>query len=192
MKAFEAGRIKEENELKKKYALKNKKEVWRAQAKVDYFRGRAKALASKPHEEQEVLFNKLNALGLKVDTISDVLGLQTEDILKRRLPTIAAQKKLADTVRQARQMVVHKKIIINGGVVNSPSYLVNIAEEDKIAVKKKVRKPKPKAEEPKPEVSAEPVPEAAPAENTEAPKEEPKAEEPKPVKEEEKKKEATA
>ncbi|MFH1290691.1 MAG: hypothetical protein ABIH92_04765 [Nanoarchaeota archaeon] len=90
MKAFEAARIKEENELKKKYALKNKREIWKAQAKIDYYRGRAKALAKKPHEEQEVLFNKLKSLGLKVETIADVLGLKVEDILKRRLTTVVS------------------------------------------------------------------------------------------------------
>lgn len=190
MKPFEAGRIKAENELRKEYALKNKQEIWKTQAKVDYYRGRAKALAARPHEEQEVLFKKLQALGLKVEAISDVLDLKVENLLKRRLPTIVAGKKLAHTVRQARQMVVHKKIKINNKVVSAPSYLVPVSEENKIEIKKKTKKPKPKV---KPQLESTPSENVeAPAENTsaekpaelaqekpaeETPKEEPKAEE---------------
>lgn len=147
LKPFEASRIKEENELRKKYGLKNKTEIWKAQAKVNYYRGRAKALANMPHEEQKVLFKKLQALGLKVETIADVLDLEVEDLLQRRLPTIMVQKKIANTPKQARQMVFHKRIKINGKTVNSPSYLVPISEESKIEIKVKIRKPKPSAEE---------------------------------------------
>lgn len=143
MKLYQSARIKEENELRKKYGLKNKREIWKTQAKVDYYRGRAKALAKRPLEEQENLFSKLKAIGLKTDAISDVLDLKVEDILKRRLSTIVAQKKLANTPKQARQMIVHKKILINNKVVSSPGYLVLVAEEDKIKVKKKEKKPKP-------------------------------------------------
>lgn len=152
LKSFEAGRIKEENELKKKYALKNKREIWKTQAQVDYFRGRAKALAARPIDEQKSLFNKLNGLGLKVDAIADILDLKVEDLLKRRLPTIVAQKKLASTVRQARQMVVHKKIKVGGKVVSAPSYLVPVSQENRIEVKKKEKKPK---QAPQEEVPAE-------------------------------------
>jgi small subunit ribosomal protein S4 len=178
MKAFQAGRIKSENELKKKYALKNKQEIWKTQAKVDYYRGRAKALASRPHEEQEVLFKKLRALGLKVDVIADVLDLKVEDVLKRRLPTVVAGKKLANTVQQARQMVVHKKIKIGGKVVSAPSYLVPVSEENKIEVKKKVRKPKPAP------VEEKPAEEAVPVENAETSGEPKEAEKEEVVKEE--------
>jgi small subunit ribosomal protein S4 len=142
MKAFEAGRIKEENVLKEKYALKNKTEIWKTQAKVDYLRGRAKALARSTPEEQEALFNKLKALGLKIETIADILDLKVEDLLERRLPTVVVKKKIATTTKQARQMVVHKKILVNGKVVSAPSYLVPVAEESAITLKVKVKKPK--------------------------------------------------
>ncbi len=36
-KPFESQRIKEENELVKKYGLKNKKEIWKTIAKVNYY-----------------------------------------------------------------------------------------------------------------------------------------------------------
>lgn len=146
---FEAERIKEENALVKKYGLKNKLEIWKALAKVNYYRGRAKELAKLPIEEQEVFLNKLKVLGLKVENMADVLGLKVEDILERRLSTVVMKKKLASAAKGARQMVVHKKILIGGKVVSSPSYLIPVAQEGLISVKKKDRKPK--TEEPKPE-----------------------------------------
>ena len=141
-KAFEISRIKEENALLKKYALKNKLEVWKSIAKVDYFRRRAKALAKSPIEEQNVLFNKLKALGLNTNIISDVLALKIEDLLERRLPTVVFKRGLAKTTREARQMVVHKRILIDNKVINIPSYLVSLAEENSISLKKKAKTPK--------------------------------------------------
>ena len=44
-------------------------------------------------------------------------------------------------------MVVHKRILIDGKVVNSPSYLVHVSEENLISVKKKVKAPKQEAKE---------------------------------------------
>jgi len=155
-KRFESSRIAEENKLLEKYALKNKKEVWKSAAKVNYFRSRAKELAKSSREEQEILFNKLKAIGFKIDSIADVLDLKVEDILERRLPTIVAKKGFATTPKQARQMVTHKKILIDGKVVNSPSYIVPVAQENQIAVK--VKKKKPKVEEPKVEEKKEEKP----------------------------------
>ena len=152
-KAFESSRIAEENKLVEKYGLKNKREVWKTLAKVNYFRSRAKDLTKFSQEEQEGLFNKLKALGLKTNVTADVLDLKVEDLLERRLPTVVAKKGFASTVKQARQMVVHKKILISGRVVSSPSYTVKVLEENLISVKKKVRKPK--VEEPKEEAPAE-------------------------------------
>lgn len=133
-KAYEKSRIAEENKLVERFGLKNKREIWKAKAKVSYFRDRAKALAKAPKEEQEVLFSKLCGLGLPVKAISDVLALQIEDILNRRLPTILFKQHKAQTVRQARQMVTHRKVFINGAVVNKPGYLVPVNEEQAITV----------------------------------------------------------
>lgn len=145
-KAYEISRIKEENTLLKRYALKNKREVWKTLAKINYFRSRAKALAKSSNEEQQILFNKLKALGLKVNSIADVLGLKIENLLERRLPTIVAKKGLASTPKQARQWIVHKKVLIDGKVVNVPSYIVRVEEENKISLKHNEKKPKEEKE----------------------------------------------
>ena len=139
-KAFEKKRMEEENELVKKYGLKNKREVWKSLARLNYFRKRAMALTKLNLGEQEVFLNKLKEIGLKVYSISDVLNLKVEDILDRRLPTILSNKKLANSVKHARQLVTHKKILIKGHVINSPSYLVRVDEENVLSIKEK--KPK--------------------------------------------------
>jgi len=154
-KAFEISRIKEENVLLKKYALKKKLEVWKTIAKVNYYRRRAKALARVPLEEQQVLFNKLKALGLKADSIADVLALKIENLLDRRLPTVVFKKGFAKTTQEARQMVTHKRVMIDNKVVNAPSYLVPMAEENLISMKKKSKPKQELKSEPKEEQQKE-------------------------------------
>src|SRR3989344_3122733 len=102
---YEKVRILEENKIMAIYALKNKTEIWKADAKINYYRSRAKELAKKSFEEQKVLFDRLTALGIKVSSIADVLALKIENLLERRLPTIVVKKGLAKTSKQARQMV---------------------------------------------------------------------------------------
>ena len=139
-KLYDKTRISEENKLVEKYGLKNKREIWKAEAKVKYYRNRAKLLITSGNEEQENFFAKLNNLGLNVKSISEVLALNKEDVLKRRLSTIVWKKNLAKTSRHARQMIVHKNIIVNDRAVDVPSYLVPVMYEDKIYLKKASKK----------------------------------------------------
>ena len=134
---FDKERIDEEAGIKKEFGLKNKKEIWRADAKIKAIREKAKNLISASPEEQRVLFDGLNALGLNVNSIGNVLVLDKRDYLKRRLQTILVKKKLAKTVKEARQLIVHKKVLVNGGVVDSPSYIVPLDLENKITIQKK-------------------------------------------------------
>ena len=146
-KAYESKRIQEEIVLVQKYGLKNKREIWKASANVNYYRTRAKVLAKASMEEQKILFNKLNAIGLKVSNIADVLDLKVENLLERRLPTVLFARKMAATPRQARQLVVHKKVLVDGNVVNSPSYLVPSALEKQISLRVSVKKSPAKHEQ---------------------------------------------
>ncbi|MEM3112852.1 MAG: 30S ribosomal protein S4 [Candidatus Pacearchaeota archaeon] len=142
-KAYDINRIKQENIVVEKYGLKNKREIWKAKAKLDSIRRRAKKLINESEENQEKYLNKLKEMGFKVKTMIDVLALTEEDILKRRLQTIVFQKGIATTPRGARQLIVHKHIRINEKKVNIPSYLVPVEEENKIS---KVLKNKAMAE----------------------------------------------
>lgn len=138
-KLYQAGRIKEENVLLEKYGLKNKREVWKALARINYYRSRAKALAKSSLDEQQLLFVKLQRIGLKAESIADILALKIEDLLQRRLPSIIAKKGLATTPQHARQMVVHKKVSIAGKIVNIPSYIVSVDEENSIKVSQSIK-----------------------------------------------------
>jgi len=137
---YEKERIQEENLLAKKYGLKNKTEIWKSIAQVSYFRRRAKALVKESYEEQKAFFEKLSSLGFKVNKIVDVLALRVEDLLERRLSTIVVKKKIATTPKQARQMITHKRILIDGKAINVPSYIVSVHEEGKIQLRTREKK----------------------------------------------------
>jgi small subunit ribosomal protein S4 len=85
-------------------------------------------------EVQQTLINKLIKLGVLGPEagFEDVLTLEVEDILKRRLQTIVFEKGLAKTIYQARQFVVHGHIQVEGKKINAPSYIVKKAEEDMV------------------------------------------------------------
>lgn len=136
-KAYEKARMEGENKLIEKYGLKNKREIWKMLAKVNYFRRRAKSLAKSSYEEQESFFKKLQEKGLKVSSIADVLALTIDDLINRRLQTIVFSKGMANTMLHARQMIVHKKILVNGNALNIPSYIVSVSEEESISSKSK-------------------------------------------------------
>ena len=94
--------------------------------------------------EQQAFFDKLNKIGMDVTDISDVLALTEENLFDRRLQTFIFKKKLANTVKMARQLIVHKNILVDGAVVNIPSFVVTKNLEDKIALKeRKIKKKSP-------------------------------------------------
>ena len=131
-KPFEKQRIVDENAIKKKYGLKNKREIWKADAKIQQIRQRAKGLISGDEKQKSEFFEKLNKMGLKVNSIPEVLALTTEDLLKRRLQTILVEKKFVTTSRAARQLITHKHVLVKDEAVNIPSYLVPTSLEDHI------------------------------------------------------------
>lgn len=136
-KLYDKTRISDENKLVEEYGLKNKREIWKAEAKIKYFRNRAKFLITSSDDEKNQFFNKLKVMGLEVNAIADVLALNKEDLLKRRLSTIVWKKGLANTARQARQFIVHKKVLVRDRAVNIPSYIVSTDIEGEITIKNK-------------------------------------------------------
>jgi small subunit ribosomal protein S4 len=134
---FEKVRIEEEAKIKTEFGLKNKKEIWKAEAKIKVMREKAKKLISASPKEQQALFDRLKKIGINVNSISDVLSLEKKDYLNRRLQTILIKKKIATTPRGARQLIVHKKVLVGGDIVNIPSYIVPVELENKISLKQK-------------------------------------------------------
>ena len=141
---FDKARIEEENLLKEKYGLKNKKEIWKADAAIGRIRNLAKQLITKSEEEQKEFVERLQKKGFKVESIADALALDKEDWLKRRLQTIVFSKKLTTTPKQARQFVTHKHVNVGKQIVNIPSYQVSLEEESlvKLNIMLKTLKPK--------------------------------------------------
>ncbi len=137
---FDKIRIDEEAHIKKEFGLKNKKEIWKADAKINSIREKAKKLISAEKEEQENFLNRLKKIGLNINSIAEVLSLNKTDYLKRRLQTVLADKKIAHGVKSARQLITHKKVLVNGKVVNIPSYIIPVNLEDKISLKPKKKK----------------------------------------------------
>ena len=147
-KLFDRVRMDEENILIKKYGLKNKREIWKAKTAVSKLRRRAKALIGADMEEQQTFFNKLNKIGMNITDVSDVLALTEENLFERRLQTVLFKKKMANTVKGARQLIVHKNVLVDGNVVNIPSFVVTKDLEDKISLKEKKAKPAKEKEAP--------------------------------------------
>lgn len=140
---WQAERIKAENELLKKYGLKNKKELWRSQFVLRRFRQRARELQARlrtgdiqAEKERKELLARLGRLGLlpvEGTSLDDVLALDVEAVLSRRLQTLAFLKGLAFTPRQARQFIVHGHVSVGSRRVTVPGYIVPRAEEPVIA-----------------------------------------------------------
>ncbi len=139
-KLFDRTRMDEENILVKRYGLKNKREIWKAKTAVSKLRRRAKGLIGKGDDEQRAFFDKLNKTGIGVTDISGVLALTEENVFERRLQTFVFKKKLATTVRGARQLIVHKNILVDGKIVNIPSFVVTLDLEGKISLRERKAK----------------------------------------------------
>lgn len=117
------------------FGLKTKRELWKAHTQLSRFRHQARSLLALREEirkeKEPILMNSLNKVGLVGDssTLDDVLNLQVNDLLSRRLQTVVFKKLGFKTPYQARQAVVHGHIMIGDRVVDVPSYTVKINEE---------------------------------------------------------------
>jgi len=120
------------------FGLKTKKELWKTQTELSRVRLQARSLLALRQEERErkepILIQSLSKIGLvdQNSTLDDVLNLQVNDLLSRRLQTIAQRKLFFKTPNQARQAIVHGHIMIGDSVVTIPSYVVKTEEETKI------------------------------------------------------------
>jgi small subunit ribosomal protein S4 len=138
---FDKARIQEEGKIKEEFGLKNKREIWKADAKIKLIREKAKKLISADESEKVAFFNRLKKMGFKINSISDVLSLDKKDYLRRRLQTVLVNRGIARTPKLARQLITHKKVLIAENSINSPSYIVPIDLENKITLKPtKIRK----------------------------------------------------
>ena len=138
---WDGERILRENDLINKYGLKNKKELWKTEFMLGNFRQQARSLLARTRMgekqavlEKKLLLEKLTRLGLIGDNadITDILAIDIEAILNRRLQSVVYMKGLANTQKQARQFITHGHISIGGRKVTVPGYLVPKVKESDI------------------------------------------------------------
>lgn len=134
---WQKARIEQEKTLSRDYGLRRKKEIWKLVSKIRSFKKQAKALvtekSSQAEKEKKQLFEKLLRLGLLTKPnpeIEDVLAISEQDLFERRLQTVLVRKGLARTMKQARQMIVHKHIMVGKKPVTVPSYILSKKEEE--------------------------------------------------------------
>jgi len=131
-------RIEVEIDIKKRYGLRKKYEIWKMSSLLKTATSQAKQLmattSKQAEKEKHQLLERLISLGLlkKGAKVEDVLKLTLGDIMERRLQTILVRKALARTMLQSRQFILHEHISIADKKIKSPSYLVLAEEESKI------------------------------------------------------------
>jgi len=157
-KRWDRTRIEEEKVIKKTYGLKNKRELRIFQTYIRKKRQNAKNLLAMPLDlrlqREKELIKSLARYGVLPEnaTLDDVLSLQTEEILEKRLQTIVWRQNLAKTPIQARQFIVHGHIAVAGAKITAPNHLLPIEEVDKLGY---FGGKKMQLEPPKPESKAE-------------------------------------
>jgi len=141
MHPWKETRIKSERELIKKYGLKNHTEVWKAKTYLGKHRQQARELLAKigtanpqVKKESDQLLVHLTRMGILSmgGSLDDVLALETETVLSRRLQTLVYLKGFSMTPHQARQLINHGHIAVKNRKVTIPSYMVSKDEEGKI------------------------------------------------------------
>jgi len=118
------------------FGLKTKRELWKARTELSRIRNQARSLLALRQEvrekEEPILVKSLSRNGLVEEnaTLDDVLNLEVNDLLSRRLQSFVMKKFNFKTPYQARQAVIHGHIMIGDKIVNIPSYVVKINEEN--------------------------------------------------------------
>ncbi len=128
-------RIEEEHGLAKEYGIRRMHELWKARAVLRNWQRLAKEIATftgeKRESAQNILLKKIQKYEILSEDadLDDVLSLTLKNILDRRLESVIHKKGMTLTPKQARQFIVHGKVLVNGKKLNSPSYLVQAGDE---------------------------------------------------------------
>jgi len=139
---WDSERIEEESALVKEYGLKNVKEIWIAKEKLRGIRRQARkilGLGEKGQKEFEIIARKVSVMGYgKSNAIEDILSLNAKAVLERRLQTLVFRKGLARSMAQARQLVTHGFIAIDGRKVSVPGRLITVDQDKQISYYKPI------------------------------------------------------
>ena len=141
---WKQARIDEEHDLKERYGLKKvggMREIWREKSALRRHRNQAMNLIGRGDstegnfaKEKEQLLNSLTKKGLLQTgaDVGDVLEINVEHMLSRRLQSVVYYKGLAPSMRAARNLIVHGHICIGDQRMTVPGYHVLKEEEDSL------------------------------------------------------------
>ena len=141
---WKQARIDEEHDLKERFGLKKvggMREIWREKSSLRRHRNQAMKLigrvdSSEGHyaKEKEQLLGSLTRKGLLQSgaDIGDVLEINVEHMLSRRLQSVVYYKGLAPSMMAARNLIVHGHICIGEQRMTVPGYHVLKEEEDSL------------------------------------------------------------
>jgi len=138
MHPWDAEKIKLEKGLIKEYGLRNKSEIWKMGSVLKKYKDLAKKLiavkTSQGEKEKKQMMDKLQKWGLiQVGAeLDDVLSLDVKDIIERRLQSLVFRNGLARNMKQARQFITHRHVMVGDRKITFPSYIVSQEEEGQI------------------------------------------------------------
>jgi small subunit ribosomal protein S4 len=133
--------IEQERILSKEYGLTNKKEIFIANSFLKKYKEIAKKLiatkTAQAEKEKKQVMEKLQRYGLLQvgSQLDQILGLETKDVMERRLQSLLFRKGFARSMKQARQFVTHRHVIIGKKQITSPSYMLTLEEESSLTFK---------------------------------------------------------
>ena len=118
------------------YDKKSNRELKRASKKVSEY-GLQLREKQKAKFIYGVLEKPFHNYYVKADQMKGMTGTNLMTMLESRLDNVVFRMGLARTRREARQIVDHKHVLVNGKCVNIPSYLVKAG--DTIEIKEKCK-----------------------------------------------------
>ena len=136
---WQSERIDEERTLIFNYGLRNHREIWKARSKLRRWRSKAmKLIATSDSGDDHVsrekadLIASLHRRGMLPEgaTLDDILRLNVEHVLARRLQSQVYYKGYASSMKQARQLLIHGHISVGDQVMTVPGYTITREEED--------------------------------------------------------------
>jgi small subunit ribosomal protein S4 len=159
-------RINADNAILTEYGLKNMKELWKVQTEVSRVRRNVRSLLSEASPEnsaiQQRLLGRLTRYKVVQQgaTLDNILDINENAFLNRRLQTIVFKRGMARSIKQARQLITHGFISIDGKRVNRPGYMVSEMEESSVSFYKPidVSPPKPQTSEKTEKAAGNPAP----------------------------------
>ena len=135
---YDFANLEAELKLVGAYGLRNKRELWRHRTEMSTLRRRAREMVSMEVAEREQmeaeLIARLHRLGLipEKGNLDDILSLNVQDLMERRLQTVLFRKGMAKSFFQSRQLITHGHVSIGGRKMKAPSYMVTRSDEESL------------------------------------------------------------